>query len=468
MSHLLIVDDEESIAWAFKRLAEQMGHSISVASSAEAGLELARSRRPDLIVLDVRLPGMSGLSAMREFREVMADGPIVLITAYGGLETAVEAVRSGAFEYLVKPFDLQVAQQTIERALSAKLHTHLSENDAAQHALSGEIIGASAAMRRVFKDIALVAASEACVHLSGESGTGKELIARAIHRYSDRADRPFMPIHAASLTPTLAESELFGHVQGAFTGAERSKVGLLAQADGGTVFLDEVADIPLPLQIKLLRVLEQGEVWPVGGNAPVPANFRLISATHRDLTSHIREGNFRHDLYYRLVTFQITVPPLRDRREDIEPLAQHFLKQFQPAGSNSRATLAPQTLETLLERSWPGNVRELRNAMEHAVIVARGGVISPDHLPPPAQESIESSGRPPDLQQQLADWTNRQLDHDPDTQDLYDRLLGLVEPPFLNVVLERCQGQVATAARLMGIHRSTLTKKLSQLKPKGK
>jgi two-component system nitrogen regulation response regulator GlnG len=468
MSHLLIVDDEESIAWALTRLAEQMGHSISVASSAEVGLELARARCPDLVILDVRLPGMSGLSAMAEFREIVADRPIVLITAYGGLEIAVDAVRSGAFEYLVKPFNLQVAQQTIERALNAKRHASASEDDGWNHRVAGEIVGTSAAMRRVFKDIALVAESEACVHLSGESGTGKELIARAIHRYSARADRPFLPIHAASLTPTLAESELFGHVQGAFTGAERSKAGLLAQADGGTVFLDEVTDIPLPLQVKLLRVLEHREVWPVGGHTPVPANFRLISATQGDLAADVHEGSFRRDLYYRLVTFQIAVPSLRDRREDIEPLAEYFLREFQPDGDGVRASLAPQTLDALRERSWPGNVRELRNAIEHAVIVARGGVISPDHLPPPAQQAFELADRPPDLQQQLVDWTNRQLDHDPDTQDLYDRLLRLVEPPFFEVVLERCQGQVATAARLMGIHRSTLRKKLSQLRPKGK
>ncbi len=269
MAHLLIVDDEQSVCWAMSKLAEQLGHTASVAASAEQAFVLAEQRRPDAIVLDVRLPGIDGLTAMGKLQEQVGDVPIIVITAYGELSTAVQAVRNGAFEYLVKPFDLPVAQCAVERALQKP------QGDSGGPALPSyrEIIGSSSAIQEVFKRIAMVAPSEACVHLRGESGTGKELVARAIHRYSQRAEGPFVAVNVASLNPSLAESELFGHAKGAFTGAEHARKGLLEQADGGTLFLDEVADIPLSIQVKLLRVLEYGEIAPVGGDRPVPQQF---------------------------------------------------------------------------------------------------------------------------------------------------------------------------------------------------
>ena len=268
MSHILIVDDEPSITWGLNRLAERMGLSAAVAASAEDGLRCAEQQRPDAVLLDVRLPGMTGLDALPRFQELLGAAPIVIITAYGDLETAVDAVRRGAFEYLVKPFDLATAEQTIRHALraaeTAGERPSVSPPDgSADASRPDQLIGKSTAFQAVFKQIALVAPTSACVHLRGESGTGKELIARAIHRYSRRTAGPFVPIHVASLSETIVESELFGHVRGAFTGAENQRSGLLEQADGGTVFLDEVAEIPIAVQVKLLRALEQGEIWPV-------------------------------------------------------------------------------------------------------------------------------------------------------------------------------------------------------------
>ena len=379
MAHLLIVDDEQSVCWAMSKLAEQLGHTASVAASAEQAFVLAEQRRPDAIVLDVRLPGIDGLTAMGKLQERVGDVPIIVITAYGELSTAVQAVRNGAFEYLVKPFDLPVAQRAVERALQKP------QGDSGGPALPSyrEIIGSSSAIQEVFKRIAMVAPSEACVHLRGESGTGKELVARAIHRYSQRAEGPFVAVNVASLNPSLAESELFGHAKGAFTGAEHACKGLLEQADGGTLFLDEVADIPLSIQVKLLRVLEYGEIAPVGGDRPVRSNFRLLSATHQNLGQNVAEGSFRQDLYFRLVTFEIEIPPLRERREDIAALTDHFLAMLAAKNGCPRPILPAEALRTLQERPWYGNVRELRNALEHAVILARGGCLMPDHLPAP-------------------------------------------------------------------------------------
>ena len=302
-------------------------------------------------MLDVRLPGMDGLAAMQHFQKAAPGVPIVVMTAYGELSTAVTAVRNGAFDYLAKPFDLAVAQRAIESALKHNARpvdapVRLPPKDPA-----GLIVGASPPMQEVFKRIALVAPSDACVHVRGESGTGKELAARAIHRYSRRAAGPFVAVNMASLSPTLAESELFGHVRGAFTGAEQSRKGLLEQAGGGTIFLDEVADIPMALQVKLLRVLEFGEIVPVGGDCAVRSDFRMISATHQDLQQRVAEGTFRHDLYFRLITFEIELPPLRQRREDIGPLAEHFLDVL--ADRNPGAPGTPGRRRRSRRRPWP-------------------------------------------------------------------------------------------------------------------
>ncbi|MEE3219118.1 MAG: sigma-54 dependent transcriptional regulator, partial [Planctomycetota bacterium] len=337
MPKLLVVDDEQTICWGLQRLGEGLGHEVVTASSAEEALELVADQRPDVIVLDVRLPGMDGLEAIGEFRERLGDVPIIIMTAYGDLNTAVTAVRNGAFEYLVKPFDLDQVKSAVARAV------HI-EQDADDRELPkiqsiGDLIGKTPAMQEVFRRLALAAAADANVLVSGESGTGKELAAKAIHRYSRRANGPFVAVNVASLSPSLAESELFGHVRGAFTGADQTRTGLLVQANGGTLFLDEVADIPLPVQVKLLRALEEGEIAPVGSSDKVPTNFRVVSATHQHLLGNVKDATFRHDLYFRLCAFQIDIPPLRERREDVRELTDYFLSQLASSDQLSRPTI---------------------------------------------------------------------------------------------------------------------------------
>ena len=464
MPHLLIVDDEQSICWGLAKLAEQLGHTVATTVSAEQGLAAAGNKRPDVIMLDVRLPGMDGLAAMQHFQKAAPGVPIVVMTAYGELSTAVTAVRNGAFDYLAKPFDLAVAQRAIESALKHNARPVNAQVRLPPKDPAGLIVGASLPMQEVFKRIALVAPSDACVHIRGESGTGKELAARAIHRYSRRAAGPFVAVNMASLNPTLVESELFGHVRGAFTGAEQSRKGLLEQAGGGTIFLDEVADIPLALQVKLLRVLEFGEIVPVGGDRTVRSDFRMISATHQDLQQRVAEGKFRHDLYFRLITFEIELPPLRERCEDIGPLVEHFLDVLADRNPGPRPSISAEALAELGQREWFGNVRELRNAIEHAMILARGGIIAREHLPPPLLPAgLGHVGQEEAIAMLIRTWTQGQLEGNAEVQDLYERLLRLVEPPLLKAALQHAGGQCLAASRRLGLHRTTLRKKLDEL-----
>lgn len=463
MSKLLVVDDEQSICWGLTRLGESIGHEVVTASSVEQALDAVDDVRPDVIVLDVRLPGMDGLTAIGHFRERLGTVPIIIITAYGDLQTAVEAVRNGAFEYITKPFDLDKVQHALTRALTSG---HLPVSDGPQTVNVGGIVGRSAAMQEVFNQIALAAAADASVLLCGESGTGKELAAGAIHQFSRRAEGPFVAVNVASLSPSLAESELFGHTRGAFTGADQDRVGLLVQADGGTLFLDEVADIPLATQVKLLRALDRGEVVPVGSGQPVKTDFRVISATHQDLLAKVEDGSFRHDLYFRLCVFRVDIPPLRDRRDDVRELAEHFLSASQ---GQARCTpmLTDAVLDELQRRPWYGNVRELRNAVEHAVIVARGGVIEPGHLPPPASDSLVDAHQiEPPLEESITAligrWAEAKLAGADEADDLYEQLLRLIEAPLFKAAIDRYHGQCASAARRLGLHRTTLRKKLNQ------
>lgn len=476
MSHLLFIDDEQSICWGLTRLAERLGHTSDAVGSAELGLKAAAATRPDAIVLDVRLPGMTGLEAIEKLRSICPAAPVVMITAYGDLETAVEAVRRGAFEYIVKPFDLALVERTISRALATSRGNADPGRDLGDveqnRSQSGpdRIVGKSAAMQAVFKQIALVAPSSACVHLRGESGTGKELVARAIHQYSSRAGGPFIPVNLAALNPSLAESELFGHVRGAFTGADTPRIGLLEQANRGTIFLDEVADIPLAMQVKLLRTLEHGEIWPVGADAPRQSDFRLISATHQDLRQRVAQDAFRHDLFFRLVTFELVLPPLRDRVDDISLLAQHFLSRLSSAANSHVPQLAGETIRELERRPWLGNVRELRNAIEHALVLSRGGLIEPGHLPQPANPVRAHSDPPAEasLKQLVESWGRLQLATATEGAELYEQFLTATEPALFKVVLDQCRGQVSAAARVLGLHRTTLKKKLDEYGIHGK
>ncbi len=462
MAHVLIVDDEPSICWGLSELVRSLGHTAATAPSAEEGFVQAEQQPPDVVVLDVRLPGIDGITAMRRFHEQLGPLPIIIITAFGDLPTAIEAMRRGAFEYLVKPFELAAAQHAIERAIEPRPASAADRPPRPASTSQISLVGASPAMQEVFKRIAMVAASDACVHIHGESGTGKELVARAIHQYSRRAQGPFVAVNLAALSPTLAESELFGHVRGAFTGAESSRKGVLEQAHGGTIFLDEAADIPPAVQVKLLRVLEYGEFAPVGGDRAARSDFRIITATHQDLGRLVAEGRFRADLYYRLMTFTIELPPLRQRPGDISLLAEFFLDQLAAKNRCPRPPLTQETLMLLESRPWYGNVRELRNALEHALLLARGGPLHHEHFPPPTPPAHEAGAtREAMLAAMVAAWAEQQMSAHPDATGLYDQLMRLIEPPLFRSVLARNRGQFLAAAKQLGLHRVTLKRKMA-------
>jgi two-component system nitrogen regulation response regulator GlnG len=463
MSRILIVDDEASICWSLREFLADEGHEVKIAASAEEGLAIAAGSRLDAVVLDIRLPGMDGLAALGGFRERVGRAPIIVITAFGDLETVVRALEGGAFDYLAKPFGLEQAGAVLKRALeNGELVSRIRLNSAPSPETEA-LIGGSSAMQDLFKSIALVAPTDVPVLITGESGTGKELVARAIHRHSGRRDGPFLPICVAALSPGLVEGELFGHLRGSFTGASQDRKGLLELAHGGTVLLDEVGDIPAALQVKLLRTIEHREVTPVGDARPRPTDIRVIAATNRPLAELMRSGQFREDLYFRLSVFPISIPPLRERREDIPALAEHFLMQASLPHVTD-AKLSKDVLDELSGRPWVGNVRELRNAIEHAAIVARGHPIRPEHLPRPATGI--GSGASPDVREideWIAGWTEREAQTgstDSTESSLYERFLELVEPPLLRAVLEQCRGNRAAAAEMLGIHRATLRQKV--------
>ncbi|MBX9678119.1 MAG: sigma-54 dependent transcriptional regulator [Gemmataceae bacterium] len=459
MSHLLVVDDEEAVCYALRRALTAEGHTVAVAPSAERAIDAAEKQVPDAIVLDVRLPGMDGLTALERLKQITHDAPVIIITAFGNLSTAVRAVEGGAFDYLAKPFDLDQAIDTVRRALQRRqLQRQPAPSAELPLASPEDMVGAGPAMQGIFKRIALVAPRDSCVLITGESGAGKELVARAVHRYSSRRDRPFLPVHVAALNPNLVESELFGHTKGAFTGAAQARPGLLMLAAGGTLFLDEVAEIPLPVQVKLLRVLEQGDVTPVGSTQAQTLDIRILAATHQNLERLVAEGKFRQDLFFRMNVFQIHLPPLRERREDIAPLAEHFLRKLDPCC----LPLLPDTSAYIARQPWLGNVRELRNALEHAVIVARGGPLLPEHLP--AASGLTAGTPDEQLTSAVLNWLQDRIKssgHEA-PQNLYEELLRRVEMPVLEDLMRRLQGNRWAAAQWLGLNRATVRKKLNQ------
>lgn len=462
MAHILVVDDEEGICWGLTRLCTALGHTAWAAASAEEALSIAVRQRPDVVILDVRLPGMDGLEAMQQLRNVAGPVPIIIITAHGNLDTAVRAMQNGAFEYLVKPFDLDQATDVMRRALSQITDPIAPVVQDDTPSFPDELLGRGPAMQQVFKRIALVAPSDVPVLITGESGTGKELVARAIHRHSRRASAPLVSVNVAALSPTLVESELFGHVRGAFTGAETARRGLLELAHEATVFFDEIGDISLAVQVKLLRVLEQHEVTPVGDTKPRTTHFRVIAATNRNLSKAVEQGTFREDLFFRLAGFEIALPPLRKRVEDIPLLAEHFLAAARAAGGTATG-FTTAAMDEICRRPWPGNVREFRHAVEHASLLGRAGLIGPEHLPPARELSQgETSDPGATLQRMVSAWANAQLATQPLPTDLYERFLAQIEPPLFDLVLQKTGQNRSAAADVLGIHRATLRKRLGQ------
>jgi len=445
---VLVVDDDQAHRTMLRTLVSGWGYEISEADDGDTAIRMVHEKPYDLILMDIRMIKVSGLEALSQIKSYNPAIPVIIMTAYSSVETAVEGLKKGAYDYLTKPLDFDELRLAMERAMD---HSHLKEENRLLRETLGarfdqrNIIGRSSAMAKLMETVAQVAPTEATVLITGESGTGKELISGAIHFNSPRKTGPFVKINCAALTETLLESELFGHEKGAFTGAHRRKEGRFLLADGGSLFLDEVSEMSLAMQVKLLRVLQEREITRVGGEEVIKADVRVITATNKDLIQEIEESRFREDLYYRLNVVTLNVPPLREREEDISLLAQHFLKVFAEKNHKIIKGLTPQAMDRLLKYEWPGNVRELMNAIERAVVLSRSEYLDEEDLPtvvkgdgPRGQDILSESGVPGDLS------------------------LGEIEKVTILKTLEASGGNKSEAARRLGITRKTLHKKLKK------
>lgn len=391
---ILIVDDEENVRRMLATAFSLQGHETHCASDGKAALSLFSETQPDVVLMDIRMPEMDGIDALKVMRTQQPRIPVILMTAYAEVETAVEALRSGAFDYVIKPFDLDELSMVIQRAL--QLQEMKQEIRNLHKALTtswqwGHILTNSSRMMDICKDTAKIALSQANVLISGESGTGKELIARAIHYNSKRANGPFIKINCAALPESLLESELFGHEKGAFTGAQTLRQGLFERAHQGTLLLDEIGEMPLVLQAKLLRILQEREFERIGGHQTIRVDIRIVAATNRCLQTMVKEGTFREDLFYRLNVIHLTLPPLRERREDIALLANHFLQKFSSENQRDIIEIDPTAMSILTAWPWPGNIRELSNVIERAVVMNTGAVIFADDLPDPLRNPVSAT-----------------------------------------------------------------------------
>ena len=441
MPTILVVDDEVRLADVLTAALEDLGYRAIATESARGALSCLEQERIDLVLTDLRLPGMDGRALMREVRQRWPEIPVVMITAFAAVRDAVELVKEGAFDYIAKPFEIEDVAATIGRAL--RLSEVVRDNERLRTELEGRysfenLIGNSLPFRKVIEQVTEVCETRATVMLNGESGTGKEVVARAIHFNSPRRKRPFIAVNCAAIPEALLESELFGHVKGAFTGALANRIGRFAAADGGTLFLDEIGDMPVAIQAKLLRAIQERSFEPVGGNQTQMVDVRIIAATHRDLRQAVAAGQFREDLYYRLNVFPIQLPALRDRREDIAILAAHFLGVLAESVGKRVTGFTPGALSAMADYAWPGNIRELQNCVERAVIVAKSPTIDI-----------------PDLPRDLFDGSSRQRERDDLPSDL-DAEIDRLERRFIMEALRRSDGKQVQAAQLLGIAERSL------------
>ncbi len=457
---LLIVDDEEAARYGMRRALSTLGYEVSEAESAEVARALMKQQAPDLMLLDVNLPGLTGLEFLRELRSIDSEAPLVIIiTAHGSERMAVEAVKTGAHDYISKPFELDDLRLVIKNAAETlslrRENLSLRKQIESEQAKRGSLLGNSAGMDRVRGIIEKVAETDATVLVRGESGTGKELVAREIHeRNSVRREGPFVAVNCAALPSELIESELFGHEKGAFTGAAARRQGKFEQANGGTLFLDEIGDMSANVQAKLLRALEERRIERLGGNESIPVDVRIVSATHRPLEQEIANGNFRADLFYRLQVVTIEIPPLRDRREDIPLLAETFAGAAAEKFGLPSRPLAASALRRLVDYNWPGNVRELKNAMDRAVILAEGSELTAGDLP--------SEGMAEPQTMDASDGGTADGLKVPFTADFREDRREF-ERRYISRCLEHTQGNVTRAAEILGMHRQSLQHKLRQL-----
>jgi DNA-binding NtrC family response regulator len=466
MAHLLLIDDDPAhIPGQVRQVFPAPRHRLDVAGTGAEGLERIAAAPPDVILLDLRLPDQSGLEVYRRVRAIDARIPVVFVTGATGADAAIEAMKEGAYDYLFKPLDLAQLRQVVGEALDVARRMRqpaVVAETAADADADGAIVGACPAMREVYKAIGRVAAQTVPVLITGESGTGKELVARAIYQHGPRAKAPFLALNCAAIPENLLESEVFGHEKGAFTGADRRRIGRFEQCNGGTLFLDEIGDMPLTLQGKILRVLQEQAFERVGGSETIRTDVRLIAATHRDLMAWSEEGKFRPDLYYRLGVFTIHLPPLRERGDDLPLLVRHYVRRFSRELGREVQDVAPEALERLKGYPWPGNIRELQSVLKQALLRASGPVLLPAFLPDlpgrPGETTMSSTaGERFDLEAVVGARLG------PDVDDLYADVHRQVDRLFLARVLEYTGGNQHQAARLLGIARKTLRVKLREL-----
>ncbi len=464
-----VVDDDSAIRWVLERALSSAGYACVCFDSAENALAALNSGQPDVLISDIRMPGMDGLSLLAAVKQHNPLLPVIIMTAHSDLDAAVNAYQQGAFDYLPKPFDIDDAVTLVARALEHYREQHLPvRQEAAADPVSG-IIGESAAMQEVYRVIGRLSRSSISVLINGESGTGKELVAHALHHHSPRADAPFIALNMAAIPKDLIESELFGHEKGAFTGASQVRQGRFEQADGGSLFLDEIGDMPLDIQTRLLRVLAEGQFYRVGGYAPVKVDVRIIAATHQDLERLVAEGKFREDLFHRLNVIRMQLPPLRERPGDIPRLTRHFLQKTAKELGTEAKTLHPDTEALLMQLPWSGNVRQLENVCRWLTVMSATQEVLPQDLPADltmtaAGEHIRSehSHNPAtgNWDQQLAQWADAQLRAG--KTDLLADALPLFERTLLQSALNYSNGHKQDAARLLGWGRNTLTRKLKE------
>jgi nitrogen regulation protein NR(I) len=464
MPVLLVIDDEPAILHAFRRGFQQADVTVLTAASAAEGLAMVTQHDPDVVMLDLALPDLSGLDVFRRIHQRNPKIPVIFITGHGTTDTAIEAMKLGAFDYLLKPLELAHLRELVARAcaISRLMRVPAVTEDEPIQEPADVLVGRCPAMQDVYKAIGRVAPQDVTVLIRGETGTGKELVARAIYHHSRRAAAPFLAVNCAAIPETLLESELFGHERGAFTGAERKRIGKFEQCSGGTLFLDEIGDMTPLTQAKILRVLQAQQFERVGGNETIQTNVRLIAATNRDLEHLSAAGRFRSDLYYRLSVFPIVLPPLRERGDDLPLLVQHFLKQLGPELGKEVQEVAPETLDVLQQYAWPGNVRELQSLLKQALLHATGPVLLPDFLPAALRTPRDVLPSGPDLP--FPDWERFLTDRlHAGSTELYAEALTAMERQLLTLVLRHTGGNQLQAAQILGITRNSLRHKLRAL-----
>ncbi|EXJ17128.1 nitrogen regulation protein NR(I) [Imhoffiella purpurea] len=453
-----VIDDDRSIRWVLDRALRKAEMNVTCFSNGVGVMEAMQQEQPDVILTDIRMPGVDGLDLLRQVSDRYPAVPVIIMTAHSDLDSAVSAFHGGAFEYLPKPFDLDEA---VSQVLRACRRGRDDRTDEVAVAKGPDIIGEAPAMQDVFRAIGRLARSNITVLINGESGTGKELVAHALHRHSPRSDCPFIALNMAAIPRDLLESELFGHERGSFTGAQARREGRFEQADGGTLFLDEIGDMPAELQTRLLRVLADGEFYRVGGIAPIKVDVRIIAATHQNLEDLVRQGRFREDLFHRLNVIRIHLPALRDRREDIPLLMRHFLAQAAQELSCESKVLLPDAIDHLKRLDWPGNVRQLENTARWVTVMASSKHIHAEDLPPELNASFANQTTDESWESVFRRWARHSLEQG--RENILDTALPAFEQVLIQTALEHTGGRRQEAARLLGWGRNTLTRKIKEL-----